>query len=96
MATLFNNLKNIFARTEQKTTERKEAPVVYYNKLGYDTQTKISYQDLATDGYSENAIVNRCINEIATNASRVKINLFRGDTEVDSHPLLLYDQIELK
>ena len=38
MATLFDNLKNIFARTEQKTTERKEAPVVYYSKLGYDTE----------------------------------------------------------
>ena len=88
MATLFSNLKNIFAKAEEQKTERKEAPVVYYNKLGYDTQQKISYEDLATDGYCENAIVNRCINEIATNASRVKINLFRGDAEVDSHPLL--------
>ena len=87
MATLYDNLKNIF-KTQKKTIEQKEAPVVYYSKLGYDTQSKISYQDLATDGYSENAIVNRCINEIATNASRVKINLFRGDQEVDSHPLL--------
>ena len=88
MATLFSNLKNIFAKAKEQKTERKEAPVVYYNKLGYDTQQKISYEDLAKDGYSENAIVNRCINEIATNASRVKINLFRGDAEVDSHPLL--------
>ena len=87
MATLLENFKNIFTKTDKKIN-RKEAPVVYYNNVGYDTSSKISYQDLAKEGYSENAIVNRCVNEIATNASRVKINLFRGDAEVDSHPLL--------
>ena len=85
---IFDNIKNIFVKPQEIKKEVKEAPVVYYSKLGYDTQSKISYQDLATDGYSENAIVNRCINEIATNASRVKINLFRGDQEIDTHPLL--------
>tara|TARA_R110001592_G_scaffold85761_1_gene253296 strand:- start:2190 stop:4214 length:2025 start_codon:yes stop_codon:yes gene_type:complete len=87
MATLLENFKNIFTKTDKKIN-RKEAPVVYYNNVGYDTSSKISYQDLAKEGYSENAIVNRCVNEIATNASRVKINLFRGDAEVDSHPIL--------
>ena len=87
MATLLENFKNIFTKTDKKIN-RKEAPVVYYNNVGYDTSSKISYQDLAKEGYSENAIVNRCINEIATNASRVKINLFRGEAEVDSHPIL--------
>jgi len=86
MATIYDNLKNLF--TNKKTIEKKEAPIVYYNSLGYDTTNKIAYEDLATDGYQSNAIVNRCVNEISNNASRVKINLFRGDQELDNHPLL--------
>ena len=85
---IYDNIKNIFKRKEEPKVQRKEAPIVYYNSLGYDSAPKISYEDLATDGYSENAIVYRCINEIANNASRVKILLFRGDQEVDNHPLL--------
>ena len=85
---IYDNIKNIFKTKEQPKVQRKEAPVVYYNSLGYDSSPKISYDDLATDGYSENAIVYRCINEISNNASRVKINLFRGDQELDNHPLL--------
>ena len=86
MATIYDNLKNLF--TTKKAIEKKEAPIVYYNSLGYDTTNKIAYEDLATDGYQSNAIVNRCVNEISNNASRVKINLFRGDQELDDHPLL--------
>ena len=85
---IYDNIKNIFKTKEQPKVQKKEAPIVYYNSLGYDSVPKISYEDLATDGYSENAIVYRCINEIANNASRVKILLFRGDQEVDNHPLL--------
>ena len=85
---IYDNIKNIFKTKEQPKVQKKEAPIVYYNSLGYDSVPKISYDDLATDGYSENAIVYRCINEIANNASRVKIMLFRGDQEVDNHPLL--------
>ena len=86
MATIFDNIKNIFKT--QKEIQKKEAPIVSYQSLGYDVSSKIAYSDLAKEGYSENAIVYRCINEIANNASRVKINLFRGDQEVDNHPLL--------
>ena len=86
MATIFDNIKNIFKT--QKEIQKKEAPIVSYQSLGYDVSSKIAYGDLAKEGYSENAIVYRCINEIANNASRVKINLFRGDAEVDNHPLL--------
>ena len=86
MATIFENIKNIFTTKEVKA--KKEAPIVHYNSLGYDVSTKISYNDLATDGYQQNAIVYRCVNEIANNASRVKIELFRGDQLVENHPLL--------
>ena len=86
MATILDNIRNIFKA--QKEIQKKEAPIVSYQSLGYDVSSKIAYGDLAKEGYSENAIVYRCINEIANNASRVKINLFRGDAEVDNHPIL--------
>ena len=82
---IYDNIKNIF---KAKKLQTKEAPIVHYNSLGSDYSKKISYDELATDGYQENAIVYRCINEIANNASRVKINLFRGDQEIDNHPIL--------
>ena len=73
---------------KEKTAEKKEAPVVYYNSLGTDVTYKARYDQLAEEGYQQNAIVYRCVNEIANSASRVEINLFRGDQEIDKHPLL--------
>ena len=73
---------------KEKTPEKKEAPVVYYNSLGTDVTYKARYDQLAEEGYQQNAIVYRCVNEIANSASRVEINLFRGDQEIDKHPLL--------
>ena len=66
MATILDNIRNIF---KTKEIQKKEAPIVSYQSLGYDVSTKIAYHDLAKEGYSENAIVYRCINEIANNAT---------------------------
>ncbi len=80
-------IDKILGRKEQPT-QKKEAPVVYYNSLGTDVTYKARYDQLAEEGYQQNAIVYRCVNEIANSASRVEINLFRGDQEIDKHPLL--------
>ena len=93
MASIFDNIRNLFGgQKEQKQIYRKEAPVVYYNSVNTSYQQKTRYDQLSEEGYSENAIVKKCIDLIANNASRVEINLFRGDQEVDDHPLkdLLY------
>ena len=89
---ILDNIRNAFT-SEKKEKEKKEAPVVYYNSLGTDVTYKARYDQLAEEGYQQNAIVYRCVNEIANSASRVEINLFRGDQELDEHPLLdlLYD-----
>ena len=84
MASIFDK---ILGRKEEKP-QKKEAPVVYYNSLGTDVSYKARYDQLAEEGYQQNAIVYRCVNEIANSASRVEINLFRGDQEIDNHPLL--------
>lgn len=86
---ILDNIRNAFL-TPQKEEQKnkKEAPVVYYNSLGTDVTYKIRYDQLAEEGYQQNAIVYRCVNEIANSASRVSINLFRGDQELEEHPLL--------
>ena len=89
MASIFDNIKNLFgSKPEEKQIIRKEAPVVYYNSINTSYQQKTRYDQLSEEGYTENAIVKKCIDLIANNASRVTINLFRGDQEVDEHPLL--------
>ena len=86
---IFDNIKNVFTRTKPEPVKQtKEAPVVYYNSLGVDYQQKTRYDQLATEGYSENAIVKKCIDLISNNASRVSIELYRGDQLVEEHPLL--------
>ena len=83
---IFEKIKKTFA--SQKYSNRKEAPVVYYNGLGYQVEQKTNYSDLVKEGYSSNAIVYRCINEIANASSRVDLNLFRGRQEVEEHEIL--------
>lgn len=40
------------------------------------------------EGYQANPIIYRSVNEIAIGASKIEIELFKGDKRVDSHPLL--------
>ena len=85
---ILDNIRNAFTTEKKDEKEKKQAPIVYYNSLGTDVTYKARYDQLAQEGYQQNAIVYRCINEIANSASRVEINLFRGDQELDEHPLL--------
>jgi len=66
----------------------KQSPMIAYSNVGTQTQPKMSYSELAKDGYQDNAIVFRCVNEIANGASAVKFNLFRGDQPIEESPLL--------
>ena len=55
---ILDNIRNAFT-SEQKEKEKKEAPVVYYNSLGTDVTYKARYDQLAEEGYQQNAIVYR-------------------------------------
>ena len=68
--------------------EIKQGPMIAYSNVGTQTQPKQSYSDLAKEGYEDNAIVYRCINEIANGASSVKFKIFRGDQPIEDSPLL--------
>tara|TARA_R100001463_G_scaffold24504_5_gene58328 strand:- start:2178 stop:4337 length:2160 start_codon:yes stop_codon:yes gene_type:complete len=81
---IFDRLGNFF----RNTTETKEAPTVMYNSVGSGYSRKDRYDDYAREGYQQNAIVYRCVNEIAQGASSVHFKLFDGDIEIDNHPII--------
>jgi len=81
-----NAWKALFDNTEKKYNTQ---PMVAYHQTGYNNRTRRdSYNDLATDGYVENAVAYRCINEISNGASAVTFKLMRGDQPIEDHPLL--------
>lgn len=78
--------KGLFNSPQQKNLN---SPIVSYHQTGYNNATnRDSYADLAKEGYVENAVVYRCINEIANGASAVKFKLMRGDQPIEDSPLL--------
>ena len=83
---IFDNVKKFFGTN----TPRKQSNnnITFYDKLSYNAYPKDRYDQLAKEGYQENAVAYRCVNEIANAASRVKINVFRGDQELEDHPIL--------
>lgn len=87
MATIYENLKKIFT-TNKPRNNNKNNNITIYDKLSYTVYPKDRYDQLATEGYEQNAVVYRCVNEIANAASRVQIDLFRGNQEIEEHPIL--------
>ena len=68
--------------------ETKEAPQVVLNTTGYSYSRRDNYDNYAEEGYSQNAIVYRCVNEIANGAASIPFKAFQGEMELDEHPIL--------
>ena len=81
---IFDRVKKIF----RATGFTKQLPITVYNNVGYDTTKKESFASYAKEGYKENAVVYKCVNEIANGASAIHINVFYGETKLDNHPLI--------
>jgi len=81
-------IKDFFTFLQPKAPETKEAPQVYLNVNASSHYRRDNYDAYADEGYRKNAIVYRCINEIANGAACVPFKLFQGDEELDQHPLL--------
>ena len=81
---IFDRVKKIF----RATGFTKQLPITVYNNVGYDTTKKESFASYAKEGYKENAVVYKCVNEIANGASAIHLNVFDGDTKLDNHPLI--------
>lgn len=83
-------LDRLLGRLEPAPLERKEmnSMIGYFGVSTYNNR-RMGYDDLAVEGYLKNAIVYRCVNEIAKGASAVPYRLkTRGDDVIESHPLL--------
>jgi len=81
--------KNFFQRLfGDNVEETKASNMMGYFGVGTYDKKKYSYQDLADEGYLKNAIVYRCVNEIAKGASAVPFIIKAGDQIIDNHPLI--------
>lgn len=84
---IFDDIKKIL-NINTKKIKTKQAPVTVYNNVGYSTPKRDSYLDYAQEGYEENAIVYKCVNEISNGASSVAFKIFDDKIELDAHPLI--------
>lgn len=84
---LFDNLAGLFR--QQQTFQRKEAPRVMIQGGGmFAHSRRDGFKNYASEGYQQNAIVYRCVNEIANGAASIPFKVFQGDVELEQHPLI--------
>ena len=82
---IIDDIKNVFKTKNRKV---KQAPLTIYNNVGYSTVKKDSYSDFADEGYQDNAVVYKCVNEISNGASSIKFNVFDKDIKLENHPII--------
>ena len=88
-------IKDSLIRALGGAEEVKEFPTVgssqssvSYQSVGTGYQRKSSYKDFAEEGYAQNAIVYRCVNEIAQGAASIPFVVkFKGEI-IENHPLI--------
>ena len=85
---LLDNIRNIFTSTQKPTLMKEQGPMVGYFGVNSSASKMFKYDDLAVEGYLKNAIVFRCVSEIAKGASAVPFMLKSGDDIIESHPAL--------
>ena len=81
-------IRDFFSFLQTKAIEIKEAPQVYLNTTNTTHYRRDNYEAYADEGYRQNAIVYRCVNEIANGAACIPFKAFQGDMELDQHPIL--------
>ena len=81
-------IKDIFNFFKDAPIQTKEAPQVVLSVNSNYHYRADNYEAYADEGYRKNAIVYRCVNEIANGAACIPFKLFQGDDELDQHPLL--------
>lgn len=82
---VLDNIKNFF--TGEPESKQNYSTVGFFG-VGTGDAKQYKYQDLAKDGYMQNAIVYRCVNEIANGASAVPYMIKQGDDVLEYHPIM--------
>ena len=85
---IFDNIKNFFKTTKDKKQLPSGNSMAMINSVNYAQGNRYCYDDLVKEGYENNAIAYRCINEISQGAAGVRLKLMRGKNTVEDHPLL--------
>ena len=83
---IFDNIAAILGRGQ--SFERKEAPQVHISGPTYTASKKDNFKSFAQEGYKENAIVYRCVNEIANGAASIPFCVYQGEIKLEAHPLI--------
>lgn len=81
-------IRDFFNFLQTKTIEYKEAPQVVLSTTNTQHYRRDNYESYANEGYRQNAIVYRCVNEIANGAACIPFKAYQGETELDQHPIL--------
>ena len=77
-----------FRKAFTKTYEMKEAPRIYLQDSSPFHNRSDNFKSYAQEGYQQNAIVYRCVNEIANGAAAIPFKVYQGDVELVAHPLI--------
>ena len=81
-------LLDFFRKTVAMPMEFKEAPSIHVQQTTPFHNRSDNFKSYAVEGYQQNAIVYRCVNEIAQGASSIEFKVFQGDVELEQHPLV--------
>ena len=81
-------IKDFFNFFQQPAMQTKEAPQVVLSTTNTQHYRRDNYQAYADEGYRQNAIVYRCVNEIANGAACIPFKAYQGETQLDQHPIL--------
>lgn len=77
-----------FLKRSNINLELKEAPRVHMQQTTPYHNRQDSFKSYAKEGYQQNAVVFKCVNEISQAASSINFKVFQGDVELEQHPLL--------
>ena len=85
---LIADIVGFFGKQADQQIETKEAPQVLINYTSNSYSKRQSFREIADDGYQQNAVVYRCVNEIAYGAASIDFKVFQGDDQLTEHPLI--------
>jgi len=68
--------------------ELKEAPRIHMQQTTPYHNRSDNFKSYATEGYQQNAIVYKCVNEISQAAASINFKVFQGEVELEQHPLI--------
>ena len=77
-----------FLKKNNLNLEYKEAPRVHMQQTTPYHNRQDNYRSYAKEGYQQNAVVFKCVNEISQAAASIGFKVYQGDVELEQHPLL--------